>query len=331
MGVHPRQRHVAVGVVAVVVVFLASCTADDADSAAADAPPASAPGTPVATVDPPVEALFSSRRASARIAAAVTVQAVATEPSDVAPIDDTPDVVDMEPVRPLARPSVVLYGDSLAWEAQDAFVQALSVRPDLEVTVRTFGGTAICDWLDQMADDAATFAPGMVVVEFSGNSFTSCMHADDGMPLPDAAVTERYAADAEAAIATFAPIGTQVVFAGAPPSMDSRLGRLNDLYRQIALRHDGVRYTDAGASVVAEDASFTVVLPCLDDEPCVGGLDGQNVVRAADGIHFCPAGGEADLGVTGTCPVWSSGAHRYGRALAAPVFEHIDASTLVTS
>ena len=88
---------------------------------------------------------------------------------------------------------------------------------------------------------------------------------------------------------------------------------------------------DAGAALVAADTSFTVTLPCLQDEPCVGGIDGQNVVRSADGIHFCPSNAEADRGVTGECPVWSSGAHRYGHTLAAPVFEQLDTALVVSS
>ncbi len=236
-------------------------------------------------------------------------------------------------IRPLLRPVVVLYGDSLAWEAQDAFVQALADRSGLTVVVRTFGGTAICDWLDEMADDATTLAPGAVVVEFSGNAMTPCMHDSTGQPLTGTAFAERYAADAEKVIATFAPIGAQVVFAGAPISRsaeesgDFNGGRLNALYAQMGRIHDDVRYVDAGAAVL-ESGHWTATLPCLPVEPCTGGFDaaghGVNVVRAPDGAHFCPASADAVRGVTGECPVWSSGAFRYGNALAHPVIESLD-------
>jgi len=36
-------------------------------------------------------------------------------------------------------------------------------------------------------------------------------------------------------------------------------------------------------------------------------------VRSPDGVHLCPVGNVFD------CPVWSSGAWRFGRAMAAPV------------
>jgi len=234
-------------------------------------------------------------------------------------------------VAPLANSTVVLYGDSLAWEARGAFALAFADRPGVQIHERTFGGTAICDWLAAMADDAATLRPGAVVVEFSGNNFTPCMHDDAGQPLTGDALVERYAADAAAVVATFAPHDTQVIFAGAPvarpadPSTDgdSIISRLNERYALVAHSSDAVRYVDAGASVLA-GGSWTATLPCLTGEPC--GADGTNVVRAPDGLHFCPASGDAERGVTGDCPVWSSGAFRFGAALAAPVLEHLDAA-----
>jgi hypothetical protein len=244
------------------------------------------------------------------------------------PLSDGDDVP-----HPLERPVVVLYGDSLAWEARHAFTNALGGYPDVRVVVRTLGGTAICDWFDAMTADAATLAPGMVVIEFGGNSFTPCMHDEGGRPLSGAAVVDRYARDVGRAIALFAPIGTQVVLAGAPVSFDEAGGvgpdggGMNLLYRQTARESPAVRYADAGASVLA-DGRWTITLPCLPGEPCTGGVDatgtGLNVVRAPDGQHFCPASADAVRGVTGDCPVWASGAFRYGTALAQPVADSLD-------
>jgi len=237
------------------------------------------------------------------------------------------------PIEPITRPVAVLYGDSLAWEARHAFEDSFADHPDIEVYTRTFGGTAICDWFDQMATDAASLEPGIVVIEFSGNTFTPCMQDANGVPVAGAAIDERYAADAATAIAIFTPIDTHVVFAGAPaPSPDAvtGVGRLNSLYSTLADDHDGVSYTDAGAAVLAGD-SYTITLPCLSSEPCEGGYtsDGLlvNVVRNPDGIHFCPASGEAVYGITDDCPEWSSGAYRYGRALAQPVLDALAVSS----
>jgi len=64
-------------------------------------------------------------------------------------------------------------------------------------------------------------------------------------------------------------------------------------------------------------------------QPCEGGCSSDglpvNVVRAP--VHFCPVSGDAVRGVTDDCPVWSSGAYRYGRALAQPVIDALAVST----
>jgi hypothetical protein len=260
-------------------------------------------------------------------AAARPADAIAQQASTTSPIESAGD-----PIAPLARPVVVLYGDSLAWEASDSFNDSFAGHPDVQVHTRTFGGTAICDWLDQMASDAASLTPGIVVIEFSGNSFTPCMHDANGTPLTGPAVDERYAVDAASVIATFSPIGTHVVLAGAPVSgsNSAAIGRLNSIYSALADDHDSVSYADAGRSVLAGD-SYTITLPCLSSEPCDGGYNSDglpvNVVRSSDGIHFCPVSGEAVQGITDNCPVWSSGAYRYGRALAQPVLDALAASS----
>ena len=228
-------------------------------------------------------------------------------------------------VRLSERDGAVRRGVEQFGETVEASIEAL----------RTFGGTAICDWLDQMADDAATLSPGAVVVEFSGNNLTRCMQDAAGRPLTGAAYLERYAADAEAVVATFVPTGAQVVLAGAPISRsaaeggDFNGGSLNALYETVGRIHDGVRYVDAGAAVL-DAGHWTATLPCLPFEPCTGGVNaaGQavNVVRAPRRRRFCPASEGAVRGVTGACPVWSSGAFRYGSALARPVIDSLDAA-----
>ena len=309
-------------------------------------PPAATPtaaptATPAATSAPtPVPTPASSSSARAQAAAIRQAPAETASEDTAVVVPSTPDTVAVaEPpvpavvdtIGPLTRPVVVLYGDSLAWESRESFTEAFADRPDVDVYTRTFGGTAICDWLDEMAADAASIGPGIVVVEFSGNSFTPCMQDASGVPVTGPAITERYAVDAATVISTFAPIGTHVVFAGAPVSgpTSAAVGRMNDLYREVAASHDGVWYADAGAAVLSDD-SYTITLPCLSSEPCEGGYNSDglpvNVVRAPDGVHFCPVSGDAVQGVTDDCPVWSSGAYRYGRALAQPVIDALAAT-----
>jgi hypothetical protein len=225
---------------------------------------------------------------------------------------------------------VILYGDSLAWEAQDAFRAALARAGVAEVTTETFGGTAICDWLETMRHDRARLHPDTVVVEFSGNALTPCMTDTTGAPLSGRAYLNKYRHDTRAVLDIFASERTVVYFAGAPISRqaqqrhDRRWARINQLYQAAAAGHAHARYIDAGAAVT-DHGQWTPTLPCLAQEPCTGGTDpsGQpvNIVRAPDGAHFCPTGPAAVRGVTTRCPVWSSGAYRYGTALASPLIQ----------
>jgi hypothetical protein len=221
---------------------------------------------------------------------------------------------------------VILYGDSLAWEAQDSFRAALATRGISDVTTKTLGGTAICDWLPQMRHDRAVLQPDAVVVEFSGNALTPCMKGDMGAPLSGEAYFEKYADDAQQVLDIFGSAGTTVYFAGSPISLtaerahDPRSGRLNQLYALLVANYPNSRYIDAGASVT-DHGHWTKTLPCLPKEPCSGDRDPSgrlvNIVRAPDGTHFCPTAAAAVRGVTDKCRVWSSGAYRYGTTMAS--------------
>jgi hypothetical protein len=316
----PLAASVSVGAIALLIVGLlyASRAGTTSDSAAR---------LPLAVAAATARAAVAGAPRPAAPASTIPASPPATPTSAPLPTDSVAG-----PIGPMTRPVVVLYGDSLAWEARHAFTESFAAHPGVEVHTRTFGGTAICDWLEHMAADATFLSPGIVVVEFSGNSFTACMHDVNGVPLTGAAVDERYAADAASVIATFTPIGARIVLAGAPLSGpdSAAVGRLNDMYRELADDHDGVWYADAGSAVLADDG-YTITLPCLSSEPCEGGYNSEglavNVVRSPDGVHFCPVSGDAVQGITDSCPVWSSGAHRYGRALAQPVLDSLAVSS----
>lgn len=251
---------------------------------------------------------------------------VATMPIATVPIATVP--IATMPATMITRPVVIVYGDSLAWEAEDLIVAAFAHRPDVTVITRAFGGTAICDWTAAMRDDAAALQPGAVIVEFSGNAMTPCMLDADGQPLSGIAYLQRYATDAQTVLDTFTPVGSQVFLIGAPPRSDevsfehSQIPRLYEALDVIP----SVTFVDAGAAVL-DDGRWTATLPCLPGEPCTGGVDESgravNQVRAPDGLHFCPDGPDAVRGVTEKCTVWSSGAARFAEAMAAPVLDRL--------
>ena len=225
-------------------------------------------------------------------------------------------------------PIVMLYGDSLAWESQGHFVAAVELGTDATALGRSFGGTAICDYLDVMREDAASLRPRAVVLEFSGNRFTTCMHRPDGEVMGDGDAYMKYLADVREAVRIFTRAGTHVYLAGAPvsrpvPGSFQRGRALNVMYSWVALVSPPgmVTYVDAGTAV-QRGTEYTDELPCLPEEPCPS-ANGSIVVRSSDGVHLCPGDDSHRDPVTARCLVWSSGAYRYGRAMAAPVIDQL--------
>ncbi len=221
--------------------------------------------------------------------------------------------------QPPERPDglVVLYGDSLSFEASGAFVDELARTSDAEVVPRVEPGTSPCDVLETMADDAA-LEPAVVVMQFVGNNQSECMLGPDGERLVDQALADRTEADVRAATEMFATQGTRVVLVGGPtaPGLPGNPD-LADAYNRIVNEWAGrdlgqVRYADAAATVTGPDHGYVDRLPCRDDEGRAQGcVDGEVVVRSPDRIHFCPI--EID-GIV--CSVPAPGARRFGEEMA---------------
>ncbi len=224
-----------------------------------------------------------------------------------------------------------MYGDSLAVEAQGAFELIVTGGGRAVVRLQTYGGVAICDFLETMRADLAAFAPDVVVMEFSGNALTSCINHDPFTPVD---WYERYHTDADAVLAIYEPLDIPVYWVGTPMSRssaehaDPSWAILTEMYSELPDHHPLARYVDAGQAVM-RDGTYTDVLPCLYYEPCADIPDpvtGEpaNPVRSPDGAHFCPAVTGAADGTVGACPVWSSGAWRFGLAMAEPLVRDFD-------
>jgi hypothetical protein len=217
---------------------------------------------------------------------------------------------------PAGPPRIALYGDSLGMEAGPDFA-FLAQEAGASALVRTYGGLAVCDFLQTMATDAATWRPTAAVLEFSGDNFTPCMAGD---PIGSPQYYAKYRSDLQSAIDILRPHGTEVFLIGVPfdatAATNTNIANLNRLYASLAGTNTGVTYVDAGSAVMA-DGAFTRTLPCLPAEPCTG-PSGTNIVRAPDGVHFCPTGDTTIEGYFAVCNVYSSGAFRFATAMLGP-------------
>jgi hypothetical protein len=205
----------------------------------------------------------------------------------------------------------VLWGDSLAFESAEAFQAALKAQTDAAVLTRTLGGTAVCDWFEDIDVQLQEWKPTVAVLAFSGNAVSECMQGRD--------VNTAYRQDTTKAVLMLISAGLQVDLVEAPPRPDQEIdaaGRtaLHRIWAEIDSRYPHTRVVPAGTAVT-DHRAWTARLPCLPNETC--DPDGTVVVRSPDGVHFCPV----QIPPLTHCPVYSPGAFRYGTAMANAVAE----------
>lgn len=184
---------------------------------------------------------------------------------------------------PRRQGPVLMYGDSLL-ESAARYVRSTD-------QVRALGGTALCDWVDNMAKAAAVEQPSVMVVQFVGNNLTPCM---DGYDTPGQ-VRAKYDADATALKQR---VDVPILWVG-PPQFRNGPPPTKGLFDSER------RFVDAGAAVL-DDGNYAATLPCLPDEgPGEGCTAGNRIsVRAPDGAHF---------GTTGSS--YLAGARRFANAI----------------
>ncbi len=222
---------------------------------------------------------------------------------------------------------IVLYGDSLVSEAglDFAFLGELS---GASVQVHTFPGTAPCDFFASMAAEAQDWHPTVAMLAFSGDAFTPCM---GGVQLATAPYYDKYQDDTQTAISIFRSAGAKVILVGLPADASASLSQnssaLNQIYQSLTKTNPGVTFDDASQAVTAS-GRFTWTLPCLSGEPCTG-PDGTNIVRAPDGVHFCPNGETTLRAGFEECDVYSSGAFRFASAMLASALDSRDLTKTV--
>ncbi|ADP83711.1 hypothetical protein [Pseudofrankia inefficax] len=204
-----------------------------------------------------------------------------------------------------ADPRLLVYGDSLIVESQEPFRQAALDAGAHAIELRAWSGTAPCDWVNDVPGQIRDFRPTVAVIAFSGN-LPACMAGRD--------LLTGYRQDVTTMVDQLVSAGVQVRLVEEPArkvdtvdaSGRTALGRL---WATIARETPNTRVVRADLAVTAA-GRFVPSLPCDPGEPC--GPDGQIIVRAPDGVHFCPH----PVVPAGICSVYSSGARRYGAAVA---------------
>lgn len=206
-----------------------------------------------------------------------------------------------------------MYGDSLAYDAADQLQFWMPLGGQVHLDLATMPGTALCDWIPSMRAVQRSASPAAIVVALTGNAFTPCMRDLMGQPLSGELRVRKYLEDAREVVRLFGP-STPILFVGWPPQAGDKGGaradEIRDVYRAVARESRNAIYVDATRYLVDTDGSFVRTRTCLAFEPC--GPDGTNVVRAPDGVHFCPVAKGND-----PCPVWSSGAMRYALSVSS--------------
>jgi len=237
-------------------------------------------------------------------------------------------------IPPMHR--VVLYGNSLSLEAAPYFGAALRSTRDVVVAAHVYPGVADCSWYGAMRTDAFFVHPDSVVIQYTGDRFVPCAKIGGSL---ETSVREQ----TETAISILKTGGTRHVYlvgkigAHCPyPLMpklkcpDPAIPVVNRALEEAAAHFNRPRSSLSVVVIHPEVAlqtsqhRYSDHLACTSAEitaaKCVGTPFGRrtNWVRDIAGLHFCRPSWPVPIPPPG-CRRYSSGAYRYGNAMALPV------------
>jgi hypothetical protein len=204
------------------------------------------------------------------------------------------------PLTPTAPLRLWIGGDSLAWSlgtalgktaaATGVVAPVFDARPSSGLTSPGF-----FDWPKHASDEMARLNPEIVVFMIStndwafpqGTTVTTTSVAATSTEVEPAWKT-RYAELVEQMLAVLVVPGRTVYWVGAPTLQDARqeagAHAASEVAREVVTRHTDVVYVDAHAIFAGPDGRYTASFD---------GPDGRKVVvRAGDGVHFTPEGGQ---------------------------------------
>jgi len=190
------------------------------------------------------------------------------------------------------RLDLVVLGDSFVEHSRDQ-IAAYATNQGLTNLVQGLGGTAICNWDKQIAEQEAD-PPKVLVLSFAGNDIPKTCINPTGESRPAAEVARLYGTALEKIVDRFADEDVELWVVLPPPIRDAefeeRAAAMRTMYRQAAEDHPGLHLIDSATNLDPEaTGEFQKTLPCRDDDPDCPST-GQVVVRRDDGIHLTPAG-----------------------------------------
>jgi hypothetical protein len=192
-----------------------------------------------------------------------------------------------------ARVDLVVLGDSFVEHSRDQ-IAAYATSKGLTNTVQGLGGTAMCNWTRQFAEQAR-LRPKVLVLSYAGNDIPhTCFNPTAASRSPEA-VAAGYRQALDRVIAQFAGKGVELYVVLPPPIRDQqfeqRAAAMRVMYRQAAADHPGLHLIDSATTLDPGHKGFQLTLPCQAfDKGCPA--SGRIVVRRPDGIHVTPAGAE---------------------------------------
>lgn len=218
--------------------------------------------------------------------------------------------------------TALIYGDSLTLEAKPVIVAKFAPKTSWRVRVQAIPGVALCEYTASLTADLAQYHPAVVTVETHGGDLdpiSGCY--PDGMVRDSPEYYEYYRGQLAAIFTVVRATGAKMVFFATPPdkSAASQLEQttLTAIAYEEAAKVPGTSIAYGGRNALG-GKTWRASLKCLVAEvgllDCVGG---RIPVRAPDTVHFCPAGYPDFFSFFAGCTLYSSGALRYGKALAA--------------
>jgi len=223
-------------------------------------------------------------------------------------------------------PTVLYYGDSLAAEAAPYVRDIISANNKAVLVNRTYPGSSPCDWTPALALDLSRGTPSAVIIETFGNNISACqIHNGVRARGGGSAYWLQYQRDLENFMSRLAP-QTPVWLTAAPAASNDLAGGVSHkalmlaLMQKLAANRPNTFAIDAGHAVETSSGGYAASMACLVSEDCSNYISlGMNRMHAYDGLHFCPAIRKATIALLRHCPVYASGAWRFGTAQATPV------------